>query len=201
MTIGRGVVLGLLLAAAQEPKRLYQPEDVARPPWLEERRQAQLRTAAGIDVFHDFRFHDRVDESGITFRNRVTDDSTRHYKAIHYDHGNGVSIADVDSDGKLDLSRPSAASPSSAFRGRQGRRRTRPECATPDTYSCSSREAKLRSRGRQPSDASHSAGPPASRGQRRRWFARAAGRRRGPVTHRWEQAAGRCREGRRSAEL
>jgi hypothetical protein len=122
MTIGRGVVLGLLLAAAQEPKRLYQPEDVARPPWLEERRQAQLRTAAGIDVFHDFRFHDRVDESGITFRNRVTDDSTRHYKAIHYDHGNGVSVADVDSDGKLDLFFASMIGPNELFRNLGGGR-------------------------------------------------------------------------------
>ena len=34
---------------------------------------------------------------------RSSDDSGRDYKAVHYDHGNGLAAADVDGDGLLDL--------------------------------------------------------------------------------------------------
>ena len=72
-------------------------------PWLEERRQAQLESAGGIPVFHDFSFADRVGESGITFRNRIVDDAGRSFIFAHYDHGNGLAIADVDGDGRQDI--------------------------------------------------------------------------------------------------
>jgi hypothetical protein len=54
-------------------------------------------------VFHDFRFEDRAHESGITFLHRITDDSGKAYKLVHYDHGNGFAVADVDNDGRLDV--------------------------------------------------------------------------------------------------
>jgi ectoine hydroxylase len=47
---------------------------------------------------HDFQFTDRLAESGITFRHRIVDDAGRTYKAAHYDHGNGLAIADVVAD-------------------------------------------------------------------------------------------------------
>lgn len=72
-------------------------------PWLEERRQAQLESAGGIRVFHDFSFEDRVRESGIRFRNRIVDDAGRSFIFAHYDHGNGLAIADVDGDGRHDI--------------------------------------------------------------------------------------------------
>ena len=72
-------------------------------PWLEERRQAQLESAGGIQVLHDFSFEDRVGESGITFRNRIVDDAGRSFIFAHYDHGNGLAIADVDGDGRQDI--------------------------------------------------------------------------------------------------
>ncbi|MDE2927896.1 MAG: FG-GAP-like repeat-containing protein [Acidobacteriota bacterium] len=72
-------------------------------PWLEERRQAQLESAGGIQVLHDFSFEDRVGESGITFRNRIVDDAGRSFIFAHYDHGNGLAIADVDGDGRHDI--------------------------------------------------------------------------------------------------
>ncbi len=72
-------------------------------PWLEERRQAQLESAGGMQVLHDFSFEDRVGESGITFRNRIVDDAGRSFVFAHYDHGNGLAIADVDGDGRHDI--------------------------------------------------------------------------------------------------
>ena len=67
------------------------------------RRKAQLATAAGIGAFHGFAFADRLSLSGITFRHEAVDDSGKTYKMVHYDHGNGLAVADVDNDGKPDL--------------------------------------------------------------------------------------------------
>ena len=63
----------------------------------------QARALAGVPAFHDFTFTDRLRESGITFRNRSVDDAGRTYKAAHYDHGNGLAVADVDGDGRLNV--------------------------------------------------------------------------------------------------
>src|SRR5687767_5140159 len=67
------------------------------------RRDAQVAAAKSWKVFHDFRFTDRQPESGITFKHEIVDDAGRTYKAVHYDHGNGLLVADVDGDGLLDL--------------------------------------------------------------------------------------------------
>jgi hypothetical protein len=79
------------------------PADLRDTTWLDERGAAQIKAAAGEKVFHDFQFADRLAESGITFVHRTLEDAARAYKAVHYDHGNGISIADVDGDGRLDI--------------------------------------------------------------------------------------------------
>src|SRR5207237_1873664 len=76
---------------------------VPLPGWLQARRQEQLAAAAGSPVLHDFSFTDRVEESGITFENRIVDDAGKAYKKVHYDHGTGLAAADVDGDGLPDL--------------------------------------------------------------------------------------------------
>ncbi|HEY6506692.1 MAG TPA: VCBS repeat-containing protein, partial [Vicinamibacterales bacterium] len=64
----------------------------------------QQRKSVGLfKVFHDFRFTDRLPESGITYRNRVVSDAAKTYKSAHYDHGTGMAVADVDGDGRLDV--------------------------------------------------------------------------------------------------
>ncbi len=94
-----------LAVVAAEPAR-------ARFPWLptvfdreplEARAEAQRKAAAGYAVMHDFSFVDQRRLSGIQFVNRVVDDAGRRYKAVHYDHGNGVAVADVDGDGLYDI--------------------------------------------------------------------------------------------------
>ena len=85
------------------PKVVYYPEYDEGVAALPARKAAQLAAAKQITVFHGFQFTDRQPESGITFRHQGTDDSGVHYKAVHYDHGNGVAVADVDGDGLPDL--------------------------------------------------------------------------------------------------
>ena len=70
---------------------------------LAARKAAQEKTRKDFHVETGFKFADRQPESGITFEQHITDDSGRFYKAVHYDHGNGVVAADVDGDGLIDI--------------------------------------------------------------------------------------------------
>ena len=79
------------------------PDTVLSPPETEYRRARQLETRDSFGVFHDFQFSDLIEESGIRFLHRCADDSGKYWKPVHYDHGNGIAIADVDGDGLQDI--------------------------------------------------------------------------------------------------
>ncbi len=70
---------------------------------LERRKTQQLAAVRGTEVFHNFQFTNRLAASGILFEHQIVDDAGRDYKAAHYDHGNGIAVADVDGDGWHDL--------------------------------------------------------------------------------------------------
>src|SRR5258708_34906119 len=79
------------------------PDELEDLDWLQRLRDAQLNAGATVEAFHDFQFTDRLAESGITFVHHTVEDAGKTYKAAHYDHGNGIAIADVDGDGLLDI--------------------------------------------------------------------------------------------------
>ena len=58
--------------------------------------QAQIDALIKADVYHNFGFTDRRDESGITFKNQIVDEQRWRLQVNHYDHGNGICAADVD---------------------------------------------------------------------------------------------------------
>ncbi|HEX7137138.1 MAG TPA: CRTAC1 family protein [Vicinamibacterales bacterium] len=70
---------------------------------LDSRRKAQMAAAGDIRAFHDFQFSDSLAASGITFVQHIVEDAGKHYKAVHYDHGTGIAVADVDGDGLYDI--------------------------------------------------------------------------------------------------
>ena len=90
-------------APARAPERVLFPDPDAGVLSLAERKKAQLAAVDQFKVFYDFHFTDRVKESGITFVHRIVDDAGKTYKAVHYDHGNGIAAADVDGDGLPDI--------------------------------------------------------------------------------------------------
>jgi len=69
---------------------------------LEANKQKQMEAAKTWKTFHDFKFSDRYEESGIRFEQQPVDDAAKDYMAVHYDHGTGMAVADVDGDGRLD---------------------------------------------------------------------------------------------------
>ncbi|NNC88153.1 MAG: redoxin domain-containing protein [Akkermansiaceae bacterium] len=89
-------------------------EETAR--WMKTRQAGQLATRDQFDVAVDFKFTDRQPESGLDFRHHIVDCAGRDYKASHYDHGNGIAIADIDGDGLLDVYLVSQAGPCGLYR-------------------------------------------------------------------------------------
>ena len=71
--------------------------------FIDPRAATQAARAKTLKVFHDFKFENKVLQSGIDFRHKIVDDLGRSAIAVHYDHGNAVAIADVDSDGMTDI--------------------------------------------------------------------------------------------------
>ena len=88
-------------AAAVTPQVQYPAENTSA--LLAARKQKQLQTAGLFKVFYQFQFEDKLRQSGITFRNHIVDDAAKNYQKAHYDHGNGIAVADVDGDGLYDI--------------------------------------------------------------------------------------------------
>ncbi|MBL9129247.1 MAG: CRTAC1 family protein [Verrucomicrobiales bacterium] len=70
---------------------------------LAETARAQKEASRAWTMVHDFEFADRRVASGIGFVQRPVEDGAKTYKAVHYDHGTGLAVADVDRDGWPDL--------------------------------------------------------------------------------------------------
>jgi hypothetical protein len=90
------VLLGGVLSAQPAREIVMAPPELAHTGWLDDLRAAQLQTAGRFNVYNDFRFVDRIADSRITFQHRIVSDSGRTYKAVHYDHGYGLAVGDVD---------------------------------------------------------------------------------------------------------
>ena len=89
--------------AQPETRKLSIPDPDIGTATLQQRAAEQAKENSTLEVFHDFHFTDELAKSGITFRHHAVSDALDTYKAIHYDHGGAVAVADVDGDGLYDI--------------------------------------------------------------------------------------------------
>lgn len=96
--------LSILLSAqtVTPPEVPFPGKDISLAT-LDARKQAQLTSVSQFKVFYQFHFTDQLRQSGITFRNHMTAYSGTQYMPVHYDHGTGLNVADVDGDGLYDI--------------------------------------------------------------------------------------------------
>ena len=93
----------IFCAQVRAPVQIQVPNPDEGTDSLASRAQSQMGTTDQFKVPYQFRFVDRIKESGITFHYQAVSDALDNYKAIHYDHGSAVAAADVDGDGRPDL--------------------------------------------------------------------------------------------------
>lgn len=84
-------------------ERKILPESLLENAKADPRAERQKARAKSLDIFTDFSLTDKIKDSGITFQHKIVNDVGINYKAIHYDHGNGMAIADIDGDGWEDI--------------------------------------------------------------------------------------------------
>lgn len=77
--------------------------ETIEPDWLKDRASQQLKQSESYPIFCDFKFTDLQSSSDISFRHKICPDGAVNHKPVHYDHGNGLAIADVDNDGLYDI--------------------------------------------------------------------------------------------------
>ena len=100
---GIGIAALCLAASCRSNAPAATTTSIPGPDWFQARYTREVERARTSSTFHDFTFSDRSAGSGITFDNPFVDDAGIEHKRDHYDHGTGVSAADVDGDGKTDV--------------------------------------------------------------------------------------------------
>src|ERR1035441_2397726 len=77
------------------PEIRYPAQDVGVDS-LVRRAQEQKQAAAQHPVVHAFHFEHNLPESGSTFRQPIVHAPGLNSRAVHYDHGNGIAVPDLD---------------------------------------------------------------------------------------------------------
>ncbi|SPF55865.1 exported hypothetical protein [Candidatus Sulfopaludibacter sp. SbA4] len=95
--------LSPVLSPQTAGKKVLHPDPDIGVESLPARKKAQIESVSQFKVFYQFQFTDKLKESGITFVHRIVNDAGKTYKPVHYDHGSGIAVADVDGDGLYDI--------------------------------------------------------------------------------------------------
>lgn len=86
-----------------ERTHLAIPPNLTDVSWLDEVAAKQKQRVEQSSVQHQFHFTRSLGDSGIDYHPQIVDEQRFRLEVNHYDHGNGVAVADVNNDGNLDL--------------------------------------------------------------------------------------------------
>jgi len=95
---------------------IAQPANILDTDWLNDMAEKELSELQLREAVPSMRFLECVDSTGITFSPQIVDDQRHRLLVNHYDHGNSVSVADVDNDGLLDIYFTSQVGPNELWR-------------------------------------------------------------------------------------
>lgn len=95
---------------------IAQPANILDSGWLAKAAHDELSELQSRDLTAQLKFEECVESTGITFTPQIVDDQRHRLLVNHYDHGNSVSIADIDGDGLLDLYFTSQVGPNELWR-------------------------------------------------------------------------------------
>ncbi len=95
---------------------MAQPAGILETDWLDVLAQQELDALKALQAIPTLRFTECVESTGITFVPQIVDDQRHRLLVNHYDHGNSLSVADVDNDGLLDLYFVSQVGPNELWR-------------------------------------------------------------------------------------
>lgn len=121
------VVVSEFQPSAELLDRYGLPEDaghIAQPPnildteWIAELAGRELAELEKNGHVPDLKFTESLASTGITFVPQIVDDQRHRLLVNHYDHGNSLSVADVDGDGHYDLYFVSQVGPNELWRNR-----------------------------------------------------------------------------------
>ncbi|MCR9199601.1 MAG: FG-GAP-like repeat-containing protein [Planctomycetaceae bacterium] len=101
----------------ESAQHMAQPPGILDDRWLADVGALEAATMKELGLAPGFQFEDCVEELGVTFRPQIVDDQRHRLLVNHYDHGNGVSVADVDGDGVADIYFTSQVGPNELWRG------------------------------------------------------------------------------------
>lgn len=98
-------------------RHMAQPPGILDDQWLTELAEKESTALTTADAVPQFQFTECAEDLGITFAPQIVDDQRHRLLVNHYDHGNGISVADVDGDSILDLYFTSQVGPNELWKG------------------------------------------------------------------------------------
>lgn len=102
---------------AKNVGHLAQPPGILNADWLTEQAAIEAGHLKDRGLNSDLRFEECGPQIGLTFDPQIVDDQRHRLLVNHYDHGNGVSVADVNGDQFLDIYFTSQVGPNELWIG------------------------------------------------------------------------------------
>ena len=104
------------LRLPEDVGHIAQPANILEGEWLFRLAEKEKQALLTAGVAPNLNFTQALASTGITFSPQIVDDQRHRLLVNHYDHGNSISVADIDNDGLLDIYFTSQVGPNELWR-------------------------------------------------------------------------------------